>query len=75
MDTKTLHALMERAKEKPDGVWSYQGHPYAIKDGHVQLIGDFDKVLQVSYGFLVNRGTVENHYRLKDEIKRLYKQL
>jgi hypothetical protein len=68
-----LQRVLDKAKTKKDGVYSYNNMPYFVKDNSLRLIGEYNKVYEWSYGFLVSLGTIENHYKLKDEIKRLSK--
>jgi hypothetical protein len=66
--------IIEKCKNKKDGVYTARGIFYACKDNKLVLISERDKISQISFGFLVSLGKVKE-YQGKEELKRLLKQL
>ncbi len=72
MKQELMNKLINRASKKnKDGVYSYEGHPYAIVNGKLRFVGDFNKILELSQGFAVIIGLCEP-YQLKIKIKELF---
>lgn len=67
-----LEKLLVRSKEKKDGVWSYEGHIYGVKDGRLHFVSDGSSIYQFNYGFLTEVGKVD--YGRRDKIRKLIKE-
>lgn len=74
MKTKLFNEIVEKAKLKPNGVFSHKKTLYGVKDKRPVLFCDyFGKVLQNSYGFLADIGDMSKLYSYdrKKELARL----
>ena len=49
---ETINTIIERAKLKRDGVYSFREALYSVKDSRVHRLSDKRKIYQLSYGFL-----------------------
>ena len=67
--------IIEKSKTKKDGVYSYKGFKYAVKDNKFVLFADyFGNISQTAGNFNVSLGKVERYESIK-ELKRLLKNL
>lgn len=67
--------LAERAKIKNDGVYSYKGHLYAVKDNKFIAFSDYHGNCHQRMGaFNVSIGKVERYDRKRELLKWLKKQ-
>jgi hypothetical protein len=72
MKIDELNKLIEKSKNKNNGVYIKSCYYYAVKDGCLRLIGNriSGELQQFCYGFLVNIGSIEG-YKMQKELKRL----
>lgn len=74
MKQETFKEIEERAsKKEKDGVYTYKGYPYAVINKRLKLIGDFNQILQMSYGFAVIIKRCDS-YKLASELKKIFKE-
>lgn len=67
--------IIDRAKARKDGVYSYQGYLYMVKNGFFKGYADpYGDVYLVVYGWHTKRGHCEPYQR-KQKLKELLKQL
>jgi hypothetical protein len=70
-----MNKIITKANAKTkDGVYSYEGRPYAVIGGKLRFVGDFDKVYEVCYGFCVIISQSDQVWETKDKIKELFKK-
>lgn len=76
MHIDVYNALVDKAKTKKDGVYSYRGMYYAVKNcrlvGHCDYYGN---VFENAYGFNVVKGKARNKYEGRDVLKSYLTQL
>ena len=73
MKTALFNELVDRAKTKNNGVYSYEHTKYAVKDNNLVFISDRGRISQVCYGMLIELGTIESWNEV-GELKRLLKK-
>ena len=71
MKIKFWNKLVDRARTKKDGVWSYQNVVYAVKNGNIGYYAEGGKIFQVQGMFSVEIGKC-NLFDYKKEITKLY---
>lgn len=71
-----LQKLIEKSKEKSDGIYSMKPYKYVVKNKSLVLVGNIwnGEVSQFCFGFLSKLGRVERH-KLDNELKRLLQQI
>lgn len=75
MKVKQHNELIDRARTRKDGVYSYQGYLYVVKDGFFKGYADpYGDLFLVAYGFHTKRGRCERYMR-KEKLKEFLKQL
>lgn len=74
MKAELLNKIIERAKNKKDGVYSYQHTAYSVKSGYVGFVGAGGEIYQFVYGFLAVIGTYKYQSEARDKIKQLTRQ-
>lgn len=68
-----FNKLVDKAKEKEDGVYSMKPYTYAVKDGKFLGFCDYRGYMYVSLGsFITNVGRVEYRFNQKKELKRYF---
>jgi len=72
MREETLDRIIERAKSRKDGIFVLDCIHYAVKDGRVLFLNDFDEIFQLSHGFLVSLGKVDR-YKVRKKLQELLK--
>jgi hypothetical protein len=65
--------IKANAKTK-DGVYSYEGHPYAVIEGRLRFVGDFNKIYEITCGFCVIIWQSQERWKVKSKIKELFKK-
>lgn len=66
------NVLIDKAKTRKDGVYTYRGYDFVVKNNNFIGYSDyFGNIYQISYSFHVSLGKVERLNR-KDELKRLF---
>lgn len=72
MKREIMNKIIEKANKKTkDGIYSYQGYPYVVIKARLRFVGDFDKILEVCYGFAVIIGKCEPR-EVNTKIKELF---
>jgi|GEM_PF-2943066 len=75
MKQDILNEIIERAKTKKDGIYSFKGFKYAVKDNRFVLFADyFGNLYQRAGNFNASIGKVEKRYNIIKELKRLLKE-
>jgi|LauGreDrversion4_2_1035121.scaffolds.fasta_scaffold539717_3 hypothetical protein len=73
MKQETLRKLEAKANTKTkDGVYSYEGHPYAVIKGKLKFVGDFNKIYEITCGFCVIIWQSPDRWKTKAKIKELF---
>jgi len=68
--------LIEKKKKKKDGIYSYKGNLYIVKDNKFRVYCDyFGNVYQLSGSFFVSIGKIEKRYEHRQKLKELLKGL
>lgn len=77
MQQDDLNKIIEKSKAKKNGIYVYGSYYYCVIDTHCRLLGEkpTGKIYQFAYGFLSPLGSCEPWYKIKDELKRLMKDL
>jgi len=72
MKVDELNILIDKSKNKKDGVYIKGCYWYAVKNGNLVLLGNriSGELQQLCYSFLVCIGSVES-YNVQKELKRL----
>ena len=74
MKQETLRKLEAKAAIKTkDGVYSYEGHPYAVIKGKLRFVGDFNRIYEMASGFCVIIWQSQDCWKMKPKIKELFK--
>ena len=63
--------IRKRARTRKNGVYSFQGFNYAVRDGYIAFIEHYGQICQISHGVMVNLGKVERHQAKKELINLL----
>ena len=76
MKIDELNKLIDKSKNKKDGVYIKGCYWYAVKKGNLVLIGNriSGEIQQLCYSFLVGIGKVES-YNVQKELKRLLTEI
>lgn len=75
MKIEQYKKIEERANKRKNGVYSFQGIYYGVKDRHAVLFAYYDgTITQLCFGFNVELGKVDN-YKRKAELVRLLAKL
>lgn len=76
MKQEVMNKLLEKGNKKTkDGVYSYEGYPYAVINNKVRFVGDFNKIYEISFGFCVIIWSSQEHWKTKTKIKELFKTI
>ena len=76
MKIEIANLIIEKAKTKDDGVYSFKGFKYAVKDNHFVLFADYFGIIHQRAGnFNAVIGKIEERYNIVKELKRLLKVL
>lgn len=73
MKRTDLEKIIEKAKVKKDGVYSYNGIAYSVKDNRVWLLTDGYSCWQFSFGFLASLGSLPPHKNRKKYLQNIMK--
>ena len=68
-----LDVMLKKAKTKKDGVYSYRGHYYAVKDNTVHFVSSYTSVFERFGAFLCNIGKCEYVSDVPKRMKKLLK--
>ena len=75
MTTDDQSVIIDKSKSKKDGVYSYRGIIYAVKDNHFVAFSDYYGCVYQCFGmFNVQIGTVKSYDRIRT-LKNLLKQI
>lgn len=75
MTIDTHNLICEKAKNKKDGVYSFRGNLYVVKDNKFLFYADLcGECYQNCYGFTVRIGKVDSLDRKKELLKLLKNQ-
>lgn len=71
--TQLLNEIKSKSKLKKDGVYSYRGWFYRVKNGETIFVADKISlhVYQIAHGLLVRIGKGKERYTLKKELTKL----
>lgn len=72
MKYETLERIIERTKSRKDGIFVLDCIKYAVKNGRLLFLVDFDEVFQFSHGFLVSLGKTDR-FKGRSKLKELLK--
>jgi len=76
MKIEITNQIIEKAKTKKDGVYSFKGFKYAVKDNNFVLFADyFGNLYQRAGNFNASLGKVKEKYNKTKELKRLLKEI
>ena len=71
--TKLVEIENKIAKKCKDGVYTYQSTPYVVINKRLRFLGDFENILEMSYGFMVIIGKCE-YWELRSKLNKLFKE-
>lgn len=74
MKVNIANEIIEKAKSKKDGVYSYKGSKYIVVGGKFKAYCSYKEVFEKAGGFFVKIGTIDEIYNRDKELKRLLKQ-
>ncbi|AUR86353.1 hypothetical protein NVP1084O_146 [Vibrio phage 1.084.O._10N.261.49.F5] len=69
---ENVNKVIEKAKTKNDGVFTYRGLIYKVKGNRVRHLAAYGSLYELSYGFLCAIGKYDH---FKDDPKKLLKNL
>ncbi len=75
MKQEMMNKIINKANAKTkDGVYSYEGHLYAVIGGRLRFVGDFNKIYEICHGFCVIIWESPETWKMKSIIKELFKK-
>lgn len=74
MHVETFNKLINKAKDKKDGIYLFQGYHYAVKNSNLKAYVEDGTVYTVFGSMSVNSGTCQR-YKEKETLKNLLSKL
>ena len=72
MKITTVYEMIDKAKNKKNGIYSHKGHKYVVANNDVKYVSEGKDIFQLLGSFTVRIGIVEK-YMMQDSLKSLLK--